>query len=111
MAHAITTDPHIPTRVLSMCRAAANNDQERQGIKAEADSIVGALFDLDKQVANASYFLPAFEIRNSAEVTAGMRQRLGDARSRLLPRRKFCFSKPSVIIEVQDPLDQVRHQV
>lgn len=69
---------------------------------------MGSMFDLDRQIANASYFLPPFEIRNAAETTACMRTRLAEARLRILPRRPFAFSNPLVIVEVQDPLSQVR---
>lgn len=84
----------------------AVDEAGRRQIKAAADDITSRLFELQRSVAAASYFLPAFEIRNLSAIASELRNELESARATRLPRVPFQFSDPNVIVVVDDPLKQ-----
>ena len=82
--------------------------QERQSVKNEADGITHALFDLDRSVSSAAYFLPPFQVRSLSATVTGLRSELQSARERRLPHAPFAFSNADAIVLVDDPMQQVR---
>lgn len=90
-----------------VCREPARETSARQVVKADADSIVHALFQLDRRISGAAYFLPAFEVRNLTAIVSHLRADLQRARDKRLPHVPFTFSDTSAIVLVDDPLQQV----
>jgi Tubulin-specific chaperone C N-terminal domain len=76
-------------------------------VKAGADSIVQSLFELDRSISSAAYFLPAFEVRRLTATVQGLRSELQSAREKWLPRIPFAFSDTNSIVIVTDPQQQV----
>ena len=81
--------------------------EARQKVKAHADSIVHELFQLDRRISSAAYFLPAFEVRNLTAAVDQLRAELQKACGIRLPHVPFAFSDPSALVLVEDPLQQV----
>jgi hypothetical protein len=81
--------------------------KERQQCKAAADQLMHGLFQLDRSISQAAYFLPAFQIRTLTASVANLRSRLQAAQQKQLPHLPFAFSDPDVIVIVDDPLQQV----
>ena len=86
----------------------AVDEKSRGDAKNKIEGISRLLFQLEGLLAGASYFLPPFEIRNLGSVISASRAKLDTIRAKLLPRQRFRFSKPDIIVNVDDPLLQVR---
>jgi hypothetical protein len=89
-------------------RGEAAGPSERQALKHEADEISKKVFDLERLVTSAAYFLPAFDIRNLSNTVKELRGFLASVREKKLPHIPFAFSDPTSIVLVTDPLEQVR---
>lgn len=62
-----------------------------------------------QRVAESSYFLPQYDLRQATAATAALRQRLADVAAALQPRRRFGFSravKKSALRESQPQAEQ-----
>jgi hypothetical protein len=99
--------PSSRYNILIIFRQPAKERSERALIKAHADSIIHQLFQLDRSVSSAAYFLPAFEIRNLTTTVQNLRAELQRAREARLPHMPFSFSHPDALVLVTDPLQQV----
>ena len=71
------------------------------------DQIVLTLFELDRSISSAAYFLPAFEVRNLTAAVRELRGQLQNIQQAKLPRVPFAFSDSSVLVQVDDPQQQV----
>ncbi|XP_050374811.1 tubulin-folding cofactor C [Argentina anserina] len=60
-------------------------------LKPHLDQISAAVSDLDKLVAENSYFLPSYAVRSSLKSVADLRQTLDNLSAELLPKKKFSF--------------------
>jgi hypothetical protein len=66
-----------------------------------------SLFQLDRSISRAAYFLPAFQVRTLTSAVARLRSDLQAAQQKQLPHQPFAFSTPDVVVLVDDPLLQV----
>ncbi|KAG1675415.1 hypothetical protein FOA52_012334 [Chlamydomonas sp. UWO 241] len=57
------------------------------------DELAATVFEMEKSAANASYFLPSYDLRQCNAAVAKLKQAIEDARAALVPKRKFAFSK------------------
>lgn len=77
--------------------------QEENGIpgsdsnrKTDTEKISLSISDLEKFVAENSYFLPSYEVRTCLKIIADLKQSLDDVTSLVIPKKKFSFkNKPS----------------
>ncbi|KAK8941443.1 Tubulin-folding cofactor C [Platanthera zijinensis] len=77
---------------LHQCRAlAASNSDAKSQIKLELDRISAAISDMEKLVAEQSYFLPPYEVRSSLDVIGELKEMVESASAELAPRKKFSF--------------------
>ncbi|KAK9949573.1 hypothetical protein M0R45_005090 [Rubus argutus] len=60
-------------------------------IKPQLDQISSSISDLEKLVAENSYFLPSYEVRSSLKAVSDLRQSLENLSAELLPKKKFSF--------------------
>jgi Tubulin-specific chaperone C N-terminal domain len=90
------------------CRSPATEAADRMDAKAAHDKLAQQLFELDRSIATAAYFLPAFEVRNLTELVKQLRTQLQQTKSKILPGQPFQFTCPEVLVLIEDPLQQVR---
>ncbi|KAK4773774.1 hypothetical protein SAY87_028793 [Trapa incisa] len=74
-------------------------------VKRRLDEISAAISDLEKLVAESSYFLPSYDVRSSLKTVADLKQSLEN----LIPKKKFSFKSkaarksPIDTSKVQEP--------
>ena len=56
---------------------------------------------LEKGTANASYFLPGYDLKQCTASVADLKQRIEAARAELLPKKKFAFSNAKKLSRVK----------
>jgi hypothetical protein len=65
-------------------------------LKSDLDSVSLSISDLEKLVAENSYFLPSYEVRSSLKTVTDLKQTLENVTSVVIPRKKFSFkNKPT----------------
>ncbi|PWA34132.1 CARP motif-containing protein [Artemisia annua] len=65
-------------------------------LKPDLEKISISITDLEKLVAENSYFLPPYEVRSSLKTISDLKQTLDSVSSKLKPRKKFSFkNKPA----------------
>ncbi|CAL0316202.1 unnamed protein product [Lupinus luteus] len=77
-------------------------------LKPHFDNIAASISDLEKLVAENSYFLPSYDVRSSLKTVSDLKQKLDNLNSQLIPKKKFAFKnkgakKDSVFIPQQKP--------
>jgi hypothetical protein len=60
-------------------------------VRSHLDSISASISDLEKLVAEGSFFLPSYEVRSSLKTVSDLRQSLDNLSSELIPKKKFAF--------------------
>ncbi|CAL9191625.1 unnamed protein product [Musa hybrid cultivar] len=76
---------------LQGCRAIAADPALAARLKPELEKLAASIADLDRLVAENSYFLPSYEVRSSLRAISALKESLEAANSELLPRKKFSF--------------------
>ncbi|KAM7513610.1 hypothetical protein LguiA_003193 [Lonicera macranthoides] len=72
------------------------NPHSNPRLKSELESVSLAISDLEKLVAENSYFLPPYEVRSSLKTISDLKQTLENVTSEVIPRKKFSFrNKPT----------------
>ncbi|BFI05987.1 tubulin-specific chaperone C [Marchantia polymorpha subsp. ruderalis] len=71
--------------------SALANEVEPTHIKRHLDDLALEVGALEKLVADASYFLPAYDVRSSQTTILKLKDDLESASSQLLPKKKFSF--------------------
>lgn len=67
-----------------------------QDLKSDLERISLSISDLEKLVAENSYFLPPYEVRSSLKTISDLKQTLDSVTSKVKPRKKFSFkNKPA----------------
>ncbi|KAJ4965190.1 hypothetical protein NE237_017039 [Protea cynaroides] len=75
---------------LDRCRLVS--DPESKGrLKSDLEQLSMSIAELEKLVSENSYFLPSYEIRSSLTSISELKERLENANSMLLPKKKFAF--------------------
>ncbi|KVI04301.1 tubulin-folding cofactor C [Cynara cardunculus var. scolymus] len=65
-------------------------------LKSDLERISLSISDLEKLVAENSYFLPPYEVRSSLKTISDLKQTLDSVTSKVKPRKKFSFkNKPA----------------
>ncbi|KAF7839946.1 tubulin-folding cofactor C [Senna tora] len=77
-------------------------------LKSYFEKISASISDLEKLVAENSYFLPSYDVRSSLKTVSDLKQSLENLNSELIPKKKFSFKnkanrKESVVAEVKEP--------
>ncbi|BFG35484.1 hypothetical protein CerSpe_217580 [Prunus speciosa] len=89
---------------LAQCRLGLSESTQ---VKPQLDQISSSISDLEKLVAENSYFLPSYEVRSSLKTISDLRQSFEILSSELLPKKKFAFkNKPTR----KDPIFESKEQ-
>ncbi|KAL2551370.1 Tubulin-folding cofactor C [Forsythia ovata] len=87
---------------IESCLSQIHQQQENQipdsdsNPKTDIEKISLSISDLEKLVAENSYFLPSYEVRTCLKNIADLKQSLDDVTSLVIPKKKFSFkNKPS----------------
>ncbi|XP_030520672.1 tubulin-folding cofactor C [Rhodamnia argentea] len=76
---------------LAQCRLA-----DRSLLQLNFDEISASIANLEKLVAESSYYLPPYEVRSSLKTISDLKQALDNLSSELIPKKKFSFkNKPA----------------
>lgn len=75
---------------LAQCRLAPAATESAE-LRTRLDAISSSISDLEKLVAEKSYFLPSYEVRSSLKAVSDLKQSLESLSSELMPRKKFSF--------------------
>uniref|UniRef100_A0A0D6QRL8 C-CAP/cofactor C-like domain-containing protein n=1 Tax=Araucaria cunninghamii TaxID=56994 RepID=A0A0D6QRL8_ARACU len=67
------------------------DSQDKTLVKSGLESLSAQINGLEKLVAEDSYFLPSYEVRAAHSAIAELKERLENANSQLLPKKKFAF--------------------
>lgn len=88
--------------------------------KSRLEQIAKSIEEVEKLVAEKSYFLPSYEVRSALKTVSDMKQSLEALTSELIPKKKFSFknksvnkglTKPTAAVESkQDPIAAERLQ-
>ena len=78
---------------IALCRLTAPSDSTE--VKPQLDAIASSIADLEKLVAEKSYFLPSYEVRSSLKAISDLRQSVEILSSELVPKKKFSFKNKS----------------
>ncbi|KAF3439332.1 hypothetical protein FNV43_RR17609 [Rhamnella rubrinervis] len=79
---------------LAQCRLTPTSESAE--LKTRLDGISSSISDLEKFVAEKSYFLPSYEVRSSLKVISDLKQSLDSLSSELIPKKKFSFKNKAV---------------
>jgi hypothetical protein len=60
-------------------------------LKPHFDKISESISDLEKLVAQSSYFLPSYDVRSSLKTVSDLKRSLENLSSELIPKKKFSF--------------------
>ncbi|MBA0742174.1 hypothetical protein Gogos_015257 [Gossypium gossypioides] len=74
---------------LADSRLIATSDPSR--LRSHFANISSSISDLEKLVAENSYFLPSYEVRSSLKTISDLKQNLEILNSELIPKKKFSF--------------------
>ncbi|MCI03531.1 tubulin-folding cofactor C-like, partial [Trifolium medium] len=87
-------------------------------LKPHFDKISESISDLEKLVAQSSYFLPSYDVRSSLKTVSDLKRNLENLSSELIPKKKFSFKnkaskkeRDSVIPESKQSIVPVRDSV
>ncbi|KAK1264164.1 Tubulin-folding cofactor C [Acorus gramineus] len=72
--------------------------------KPDLEKVSAAISDLERLVAENSYFLPPYEVRSSLKAVSSLKESLESVNSEILPRKKFSFRNKSSKKERSDQL-------
>lgn len=77
-------------------------------LKACFEKISASISDLEKLVAENSYFLPSYDVRSSLKTISDLKQSLENLNSQFIPKKKFAFKnkaskKESGVPELKEP--------
>ncbi|KAH7520587.1 hypothetical protein FEM48_Zijuj08G0160900 [Ziziphus jujuba var. spinosa] len=87
---------------LAQCRLTPTSDSAE--VKTRLDCISSSISNLEKLVAEKSYFLPSYEVRSSLKTISDLKQSLDILNAELIPRKKFSFrNKAAKKEQVIDP--------
>ncbi|KAL3702545.1 hypothetical protein R1sor_020567 [Riccia sorocarpa] len=87
---------------------------EQTLLKEHLDSLALELSDMEKLVADSSYFLPAYDVRSSQAAVLRLKEELASASTELLPKKKFSFrnkaakKQPISIAAADSTIGQIR---
>ncbi|KAK9272026.1 hypothetical protein L1049_002395 [Liquidambar formosana] len=60
-------------------------------LKSQLEAVAISIAELEKLVAENSYFLPSYEVRSSLKSISDLKQTLENLNSELIPKKKFAF--------------------
>ncbi|KAF5205739.1 Tubulin-specific chaperone c [Thalictrum thalictroides] len=80
---------------LDRCRNVTDRKSKSSLIKSDLEKVLLSISNLEKLVAENSYFLPNYEVRSSLKTISDLKEKLELVNSELLPKKKFAFKSKS----------------
>ncbi|OUZ99349.1 CARP motif [Macleaya cordata] len=75
---------------IDRCRRVSESES-KSSLKSDLDKVSVSISDLERQVAENSYFLPSYEVRSSLKTISDLKETLESVNYELLPKKKFSF--------------------
>ncbi|XP_061344511.1 tubulin-folding cofactor C [Gastrolobium bilobum] len=100
---------NLKTSIESQLAQSRSISSDPPQLKPHFQKISESISDLEKLVAENSYFLPSYDVRSSLKTISDLKQSLDNLSSELIPKKKFAFkskatkkdNKDSVIPETK----------
>ncbi|XP_010446561.1 PREDICTED: tubulin-folding cofactor C-like [Camelina sativa] len=92
------------SRLVSSSSSSSATDSSK--LKSDLADISSAINNLEKLLAENSYFLPSYEVRSSLKIVSDLKQSLESLSAELIPKKKFSFKSKSTtkkLPEIQKP--------
>ncbi|PIA33347.1 hypothetical protein AQUCO_04100042v1 [Aquilegia coerulea] len=96
---------------LDRCRNISDRESKSILIKSDLEKISLSISNLEKLVAENSYFLPNYEVRSSLKTISDLKEKLELVNSELLPKKKFAFKSKSSKTKEQNNVVVVNENV
>ncbi|XP_057500478.1 tubulin-folding cofactor C [Actinidia eriantha] len=75
----------------SQSKLSIDSDLSRSESKSDLDRVSISISDLEKLVAENSYFLPSYEVRTCLKTISDLKQTVENVTSEIVPKKKFGF--------------------
>ncbi|CAA7028078.1 unnamed protein product [Microthlaspi erraticum] len=85
----------VDSRIAAESRLASSASADTSKLKSDLAEISSAIDDLEKLLAENSYFLPSYEVRSSLKAVSDLKQILDTLSTELVPKKKFSFKSKS----------------
>ncbi|KAK7358988.1 hypothetical protein VNO77_00931 [Canavalia gladiata] len=82
---------HLKTSIDSQLAHSHSLSSDPSQLKLHFHNISASISDLEKLVAENSYFLPSYDVRTSLKTVSDLKHALDDLNSQLIPKKKFTF--------------------
>ncbi|KAI3890854.1 hypothetical protein MKW92_039092 [Papaver armeniacum] len=79
---------------INRCRLATDSES-KANLKSDLDKLSISISELEKLVAENSYFLPSYEVRASLKTISDLKETLESVNYELLPKKNFSFRNKS----------------
>ncbi|EXB29460.1 Tubulin-specific chaperone C [Morus notabilis] len=93
---------------IAQCRLTPTSESTQ--LKSNLDSISASISDLEKLVAENSYFLPSYEVRSLLKAISDLKQSLESLSSELVPKKKFIFKNKAAKKEKAPIFDSMKEK-
>ncbi|EOA16921.1 hypothetical protein CARUB_v10005145mg [Capsella rubella] len=94
------------SRFVSSSSASSSTDPSKH--KSDLADISVAINDLEKLLAENSYFLPSYEVRSSLKMVSDLKQSLESLSAELIPKKKFSFKSKSTNKKPEPKLPEIQ---
>lgn len=95
---------------LTRCRQSTDPDS-KSTLKSDLEAVSISISDLEKLVAENSYFLPSYEVRTCLQTISSLKQSLENVTSEVFPKKKFAFKSKKASSGVVDKTEIENHDV
>ncbi|CAH9075874.1 unnamed protein product [Cuscuta epithymum] len=86
LSHFSESKQSIESELSRICKT-----QDPQNVKPELEKVSISIANLEKEVAESSYFLPSYDVRSCLKTISDLKQTLEQVSSSVLPKKKFSF--------------------
>ncbi|KAI8030557.1 Tubulin-folding cofactor C [Camellia lanceoleosa] len=101
---------HFIDSDLTHCRQSTDPDS-KSTLKSDLEAVSISISDLEKLVAENSYFLPSYEVRTCLQTISSLKQSLENVTSEVVPKKKFAFKSKKASSGVVDKTEIENHEI
>lgn len=96
----------IESRIAESRLVSSSTDSSK--LKSDLAEISVAINNLEKLLAENSYFLPSYEVRSSLKIVSDLKQSLDILSGELVPKKKFSFKSKSTTKKPESKLPEIQ---
>lgn len=88
--------------------SSSSSSTDSSKLKSDLAEISLAINNLEKLLAENSYFLPSYEVRSSLKIVSDLKQSLENLSAELIPKKKFSFKNKSTTKKPESKLPEIQ---